>query len=59
MQLFARLCELQEQDLVRGVGPTQHEMEMLDKALSDFERDGDHGLPWREVMREIRSSGRL
>ena len=55
-QVFARLCELQEQDLIRGVGPSEEERKLLDQALAEFERDGDAGKPWREVLRGIRSS---
>lgn len=55
-QLFERLCELQEEDLLRGIGPTEEEKKMLDGALAQFERDGDPGIPWREALRRIRSS---
>jgi hypothetical protein len=55
-QVFQRLCELQEADLLRGVGPTDQEKRLLDEALAEFQRDGDVGRPWREVLRDIRSS---
>jgi hypothetical protein len=55
-QVFERLCELQEDDLLRGVGPTEEEKKLLDEALADFQRDGNPGTPWREVLREICSS---
>ena len=57
-QVFARLCELQEQDLLQGIGPTDQEMAVLDKALADFQQDGDRGVPWRQAIRDLRSSGR-
>lgn len=56
-QVFERLCELQEADLLQGVGPTVEEKKLLDEALAEFERDGDVGTPWREVLRRVRSSG--
>ncbi len=56
-QVFQRLCELQEQDLLNGVGPTAEEKKLLDEALAEFQRDGNRGTPWREVMREIRATG--
>lgn len=56
-QVFQRLCELQEADLLKGIGPTDHEKAILDKALADFEQDRNSGTPWREVLREIRSLG--
>jgi hypothetical protein len=55
-QVFQRLCELQEEDLLRGVGPTEVEKKLLDEALADFERDGSTGIPWRESLQRIRSS---
>jgi len=56
-QVFDRLCELQEEDLLKGVGPTQQEMKLLDSALADFLRDGNVGTPWREALERIRISG--
>jgi hypothetical protein len=55
-QVFRRLCELQEEDLLRGSGPTAEEKTILDQAMAEFERDGDIGVPWREVVRKARSS---
>jgi hypothetical protein len=56
-QIFERLCELQEDDLLHGIGPTLEEKRILDQALVEFQRDGDIGTPWREALRAIRSSG--
>jgi hypothetical protein len=55
-QVFKRLCELQENDLLEGVGPAADEKRMLDEALGEFQRDGNAGKPWREVLGKIRSS---
>jgi hypothetical protein len=55
-QVFERLCELQESDLLHGIGPTEEEKRLLDEALKEFEREGDPGIPWREALRQIRSS---
>jgi hypothetical protein len=52
-QLFERLCELQEQDLLSGVGPTSDEKRLLDEALAEFDRDGNPGTPWRDVLRAL------
>ena len=43
--VFERLCELQEADLLGGVGPTDEEKRLLDAALAEFQRDGDAGIP--------------
>jgi hypothetical protein len=55
-QVFQRLCELQEQDLLRGSGPSDAEKKILDEALAEFERDRDPGTPWRHVLGTLRSS---
>ena len=54
-QIYQRLCELQEQDLLNGVGPTEEEKKLLDAALAEYEEDGDRGRPWRKVLRELRA----
>jgi len=55
-QVFQRLSELQEDDLLRGVGPSAREKLLLDEALAEFERDGNLGTPWRETLRRIRAA---
>lgn len=55
-QVFERLCELQEEDLLQGVGPGAQEKLLLDAALAEFQSDGNTGTPWRETLRRIRSS---
>ena len=55
-QVFQRLCELQEADLLHGVGPTDDEKALLDEALAEFQHDGSAGTPWRDVLRQVRGS---
>lgn len=55
-QVFRRLCELQEQELLQGAGPTEQEKRILDHALAEFERDGSAGTPWRQTLRDICAS---
>ena len=57
-QLFARLAELHEADLLDGGAPTPAERQALDEALAEFERDPSPGEPWRDVFRQIRESRR-
>ena len=57
-QLFARLAELHEADLLSGGAPTPAEQQALDEALAEFEQDRNPGEPWRDVFREIRNSRR-
>ena len=54
-QIYQRLCELQEQDLVNGTGPSAEEKKLLDAALAEYEQDHDRGRPWREVLRDLRA----
>jgi hypothetical protein len=58
-QVLRRLCELQEEDIVRGPGPGAAEKRILDDALAEFERDGNPGTPWREVLQRLRAKPAL
>ena len=57
-QLFARLAELHEADLLNDGSPAPAERQALDEALAEFEKDRNPGEPWRNVFREIRNSRR-
>ena len=57
-QLFARLAELHESDLIGSDEPTPAERKILDEALAAFERDGNPGEAWRDVLLQIRQSRR-
>jgi hypothetical protein len=57
-QLFARLAELHEADLLHGGAPTPAERQALDEAFAEFEKDPNPGEPWRAVFREIRKARR-
>lgn len=54
-QIYQRLCELQEQDLLRGVAPSEEEKRLLDAALAEYEKDQDRGRAWREVLADLRA----
>jgi hypothetical protein len=58
-QVMRRLCELQEEEIVRGPGPSAAEKKILDDALANFERDGNPGTPWRDVLQRLRSNSAL
>lgn len=57
-QLFTRLAEIHETDLIEVGAPSPAEREALDEALADSECDPSPGEPWREVFRQIRESRR-
>ena len=54
-QIYERLCELREQDLLNGEGPSDEEKRLLDAALAEYEKDGDRGRPWRQVLEDLRA----
>lgn len=47
-KVFDRLCELQEQDILHGLQPTDAEKELLDRELEEYERDRNRGFPSEE-----------
>ena len=57
-ELFARLSELHEADLLEGGAPSAAERQALDEAFAEFERDSSVGEPWRNVFRQIRAARR-
>ena len=58
-QVLRKLCELQEEEIMRGAGPGVVEKRILDDALAEFERDGNPGRPWREVLQRLRAKHSL
>jgi hypothetical protein len=54
-QIYQRLCELQEQDLLNGGGLGDEERKLLDYALAEYEKDHDRGRPWRDVLADVRA----
>jgi hypothetical protein len=53
--VLKRLCELQEEEIIRGGALGSAEKRALDEALTEFERDGNPGLPWRKVVQKLRA----
>ena len=56
-EVFARLCELQEADVLHAAEPSAEERKLLDNELAEFERDGNAGTAWREVLKRVRTPG--
>lgn len=54
-EIFDRLSHLQDADLIAGIGPSEAEKKLLDAEWEQFQRDGDMGRPFDEVMRELRA----
>jgi hypothetical protein len=38
-----------------GVGTTSNEERLLDEALAEFDRDGNLGTPWRDLLPTLRA----
>jgi hypothetical protein len=53
-QIYRRLCELQEQDLLAGAGASEEEKALLDATLAAYAQDRDRGRAWREVLGGLR-----
>jgi hypothetical protein len=52
-RIMQRLFELQEEDLLRGIGPSEEEKEFLDQALAEFRRNPQAGSSWEQVKARI------
>ncbi len=50
-EIYQRLCELQEQDLLNGAGPSEEEKKLLDADLAAYDKDHDRGRPWRAELK--------
>ena len=48
-EIFDRICELEERDLLNGVGPSAEERALLDRELEDYRRNPEAGSTWEEV----------
>jgi hypothetical protein len=54
-EILERICELEEHDLLQGVGATSEEKVLLDRELLDYRQNPDAGSPWQEVLARIGS----
>jgi putative addiction module component (TIGR02574 family) len=53
-EIFERICELEESDLLKGGEPSAEEKALLDRELEDYRRTPGAGSPWHEVEARIR-----
>ena len=53
-EIFERICELEENDLLRGGEPTADEKALLDREFEDYRQTPADGSPWHEVEARIR-----
>ena len=55
-QVFARLAEIHETEMLDADAPLPSEKQALDEAFAEFERDPRPGEPWRDVILHLRQS---
>jgi len=58
-ELLESLWELEERDLLNGIGPSSAEKALLDRELEEYQRNPNAGSGWDEVALRLRGpSGR-
>jgi len=55
-EIFERIGELEDYDLLHGGKPTAEEKAMLDREFEDFQTNPKAGSSWDEVQSRIRKS---
>ncbi len=57
-EIFDRICEMEERDLLAGGQPGAEERALLDRELEDYRKNPDAGSTWPEVEARLRQSSR-
>ena len=57
-EIWERLCELEERDLLQGAEPTLEEKALLDRELEEFRASPEGGSEWLEVRARLREKGK-
>ena len=53
-EIFERICELEDQDLLNGDQPVAEEKAMLDRELEEYRKNPEAGSTWPEVEARLR-----
>ena len=53
-EIFERIGELEDQDLLKGGEPTAEEKALLDRELEEFRKNPQAGSTWEEVETRLR-----
>jgi putative addiction module component (TIGR02574 family) len=53
-EIFDRICEMEERDLIRGSQPTAEEKALLDRELEEYRQNPEAGSSWNEVAARLR-----
>ena len=57
-EIFDRICDMEEHDLLNGGGATAEEKAMLDRELEEYRRNPEAGSSWNEVEARLRKPSR-
>jgi hypothetical protein len=57
-EIFDRICEMEERDLLHGSQPTAEEKELLDQELEEYRQNPGAGSTWKEVEARLRKPTR-
>ena len=55
-EVLERLWDLEDQDLVNGLGASPREKAILDHELTDYHQTPDAGSPWQDVKKRLSSA---
>ena len=53
-EIFDRICELEELDVLKGGEPSAEEKALLDREAEEYRQHPAVGAPWREVEERVR-----
>jgi putative addiction module component (TIGR02574 family) len=53
-EIFERICDMEERDLLNGSLPTAEEKALLDRELELYRQNPEAGSPWAEVKARLR-----
>ena len=53
-EIFERLCDLEERDLLAGRAPSAEERALLDRELEEYRKNPEAGATWEEVEARLR-----
>ena len=57
-EIFERIGEMEDQDLLKGGEPTAGEKALLDRELEEFRKNPQAGSTWEEVEARLRKPTR-
>jgi putative addiction module component (TIGR02574 family) len=53
-EIFERICDMEERDLLNGSLPTAEEKALLDRELDAYRQNPEAGSSWAEVKARLR-----